>query len=131
MREAQEEQVIKKVSDADFLEHAFKNGRAIMALVERMPSGADSIGHAHQVDVVWLEPGSAHASDIEKQLIDAYLNSMMLGEELTDNVQRLGADSLLYTKPIINELPDGVVEVKGTWNIRMSKKQLVLAMGKK
>lgn len=128
MKEARELQSIKKVSEADLLEEAFRKGREIMGVIENRPLVVDSVKAQYKVDVRWLEPGSANATEIERQLIDAYLNSMMMGEELKDNVQRLGNDSLLYTKPVLLELPDGIVEVRGTWNIRMSKKQLVLAM---
>lgn len=131
LREGREQQVIKKVSDADILTEAFLTGRAIMKGIENNSRGTGSIAEKYQVEVKWLEPGSAGATDIESQLIEAYLSSLMMGEELKDNVQRIGEDSLLYTKPVVNELPDGVIEVKGTWNIRMAKKQLVLAMDKK
>lgn len=128
MREARELQSIKKVSDAELQAAAFATGRKIMSALESNPALVDSMDKQHQVHIHWLETGSTTGSEIEKQLIDAYLNSMMLGEELADNVQRIGNDSLLYTKPVVVERKDGVVEVKGTWNIRMSKKQLVLAM---
>ena len=128
LKEGSEQQVIRKVSEAEILEEAFKKGRAIMEELENAHVSQDSVAVNYAVAVHWLEPGSSDASEIETQLIEAYLNSMMLGEELKDNVQRIGNDSLLYTKAVVQELPDGVVEVKGTWNIRMSKKQLVLDM---
>ena len=131
LREGREQQIIKKVSDADILTQAFKTGRAVMQGIESSPMHADSIAESYLVEVKWLQPGLAGATDIESQLIEAYLSSLMMGEELKDNVQRIGEDSVLYTKPVVSELPDGVVEVKGTWNIRMAKKQLVLAMDKK
>ncbi len=131
MREAREQQSIKKVSEAELMEAAFTKGRAIIALADKNPLSADSLAETNRFELRWLEPGSAGASEIEQQLIEAYLNSMMLGEELKDNVQRLGNDSLLYTKPLVVELPDGSVEVKGTWNVRMARKHLVLAMDKK
>jgi hypothetical protein len=131
MKEAREQQSIKKVSEAELMEEAFKRGRAIVDLTEVNPLAADSLAETYRFELRWLEPGSSGASEIERQLIEAYLNSMMMGEELKDNVQRLGNDSLLYTKPLVVELPNGVVEVKGTWNVRMAKKHLVLAMDKK
>jgi hypothetical protein len=130
LREGKDQQVIKKVSEAEIVDEAFSKGRAVISLLESNPLAADSLAVAHQVAVRWLEPSSANATEIERQLIDAYLNSMMMGETLKDNVQSLGTDSLLYTKPVTVEQPDGVVEVKGTWNIRMARKQLVLGINK-
>lgn len=130
LREGRELQSIKKVNEADILEQAFRKGRDIMKILEKHPSSADSLEEKQHVKLNWLVPGAGNASDIERQLIDAYLNSMIMGEELTDNVQKLGTDSLLYTKPIVTALPNGAVEVIGTWNVRMSVKQLVLAMDK-
>lgn len=130
MREAQELNSIKKVSDVEIQEAAFQLGRQLMELVEA-GLDEDSLEVSRQVDIRWLEAGSAEGTEIERQVIDAYLTSLMLGTELADNVQRLGTDSLLYTKPVVVDLPDGAVEVKGTWNIRISKKQVVLSIGKK
>lgn len=130
MREARELNSIKKVSEVEITEAAFVLGREILGLVE---SGLDkdSIEISRKVDIRWLEAGSTEGTEIERQVIDAYLTSMMMGTELADNVQRLGTDSLLYTKPVVVNLPEGAVEVKGTWNIRLSKKQIVLGIGKK
>jgi hypothetical protein len=130
MREARELNSIKKVSDVEIQEAAFQLGREVMELVEA-GRNEDSLEVSRKVDIRWLEAGSTGGSEIEQQVIDAYLTSLMLGTELVDNVQRLGTDSLLYTKPVVVDLPEGAVEVKGTWNIRMSKKQVVLSIGKK
>lgn len=130
MREARELNSIKKVSDAEIQEAAFAYGRELMGLIEA-GLDKDSLEVSRKVDVRWLEIGSTEGSEIERQVIDAYLTSMMLGTALADNVQRLGSDSLLYTKPVVVDLPEGAVEVKGTWNIRMSKKQVILSIQKK
>ena len=128
MREARETQTIKKVSEAEITEAAFSFGRE---LVSQLDPGTVNTGDLPgTVTVHWIEPGSSSGSDMEQQVIEAYLNSFMMGEELADNVQRLGTDSLLYSKPVVVERPDGVTEVKGVWNIRMSRKQLVLQMEK-
>ena len=130
MKEASEQQVIKKIAEADLLKEAFELGRAICGNLENTMN-KDSLAALYNVKIEWLEPGSTSASEIENQIIEAYLNSMMMGEELKDNVQSLKNDSLLYTQPVVKELQDGVVEIKGTWNIRISRKQLILAMDSK
>lgn len=83
------------------------------------------------VRIHWLAPGKAHGLEIEQQLIEAYLNSMLTGTPLQDNVQKIGEDSLLYTNPVVITRADSSIEIKGTWNIWMSKRELILSMGKK
>jgi hypothetical protein len=130
MAEAREGQAIVKVTDAEITEAAFAKGRAVMENLTAT-SAVDSVEQASGVAIHWLEPGTAHALEIEQQLIDAYINSVIEGTPLQDNVQKIGTDSMLYTKAVVLNRPDGSVEVKGTWNIWMSKKQLILGMGKK
>lgn len=129
MQEAREQQAIVKVTEAEITEAAFAKGRAVMAQLGST-SGTESVGEQAKVKIHWLEPG-ADALEIERQLIDAYINSVIEGVPLEDNVQEIGTDSLLYTNAVVVTRPDGSIEVKGTWNIWMSKKQLIITMGKK
>lgn len=130
MLEASEQQAIVKVTDAEITEAAFSKGRAVMTGLTSL-AVTDSIAQAASVKIHWLEPGAAHAFEIEQQLIDAYINSVIEGTAMRDNVQKIGVDSLLYTQAVVLIRPDSSVEVKGTWNIWMSKRQLILSMGKK
>lgn len=130
MREARESKTIKKVSEAEITERAFAQGRDLMKVIVQAPKAIDSLEAAHQVRISWLTPGSSNATDVEQQLINAYLNSIISGTPVSDNVQRFGEDSLLYTHPVTRELPDGTVAVDGTWNISLSRKQLVLSIEK-
>jgi hypothetical protein len=129
MREASEQQAVLKVTDAEITEAAFAKGRAVMETLTN-PDEADLVSQQAQVKIHWLEPGGGDALEIEQQLIDAYINSMIEGVPLQDNVQNIGDDSVLYTKPVVLTRPDSSIEIKGTWNIWMSKKQLILAMKK-
>ncbi len=130
MKEARELKSIKKVSEAEITELAFAQGRDLMKLIVQSPKAVDSLEAAHQVRISWLTPGSSGGTEVERQLIDAYLNSILSGTPVSDNVQRLGEDSLLYSKPVTRELPDGTVAVDGTWNISLSRKKLVLSIDK-
>lgn len=130
MKEASEQQAIVKVTEAEITEAAFEKGRSVMQALTS-PASADSVSKAANVRVHWLAPGTADAIEIERQLIEAYINSVIEGVPLQDNVQEMGTDSMLYTKAIVLTRPDSSIEVKGTWNIWMSKKQLILSMGKK
>ncbi len=129
MLEASEQQAIVKVTDAEITEAAFAKGRSVM---EGLTSNsvADSVEKVTGVKIHWLEPGTANGLEIEQQLIDAYINSVIEGTSLQDNVQKIGTDSMLYTKAVVLTRPDSSVEIKGTWNIWMSKKQLILSMGR-
>lgn len=133
MLEAREQQVIQKVTDVEITEAAFEKGRQVVkGLSEKTnPDQLDSLAAGMDVKIRWLVPGSADAQEIEKQLIDAYINSVMMGEKQTDNVQRIGTDSILYTKAVVLNRPDSSVEVRGTWNVWISKKKLILSMDKK
>jgi hypothetical protein len=131
MREAREQQTIRKVTEAELTQEAFDRGKEIIDLIEKNPNQSDSIAQNHHVIIRWIDPSSPDATELERQVIDAYLNSAIMGNAVSDNVQKLGTDSLLYSKPVVTELPDGSVQVKGLWNVKMSKKYLVLGMDKK
>lgn len=132
MMEARELQRIQKISEAEIMDLAFVKGREVLADLPPAESAhVDSLGKILEVRIHWLAPGASNALTIEQQLIEAYINSVIEGTPLQDNVQKIGTDSLLYTKAVVITRPDSSVEVKGTWNIWMSKKQLILGMEKK
>jgi hypothetical protein len=132
MQEARKEQSIQKVTDAQITEAAFEKGREVVkGLTEKTtPTQLESLSVDQEVKIRWLLPGSANALEVEKQLIDAYINSVIMGEEQIDNVQKIGTDSLLYTKALVITRPDSSIEVRGTWNVWLSKKKLILGMNK-
>jgi hypothetical protein len=129
MHEAAEQQAIVKISDAEITDAAFEKGR--LASENLTQTTADSLAKALEVEIHWLPAGSkANSLAVEQQLMDAYLNSVVTGTPIRDNVQNVGQDSVLYTKVVVFTHPDSTIEIKGTWNIWMSKKQLVLGMRK-
>jgi hypothetical protein len=131
MREAQKQQEIKIVTDAQIMEAALAHGKMVLASIENSGKNAaqktDSIGKATKSIVRWLEPSSTNARLIENQLIEAYLVSAATGSS-PENIQETENDSLVYTKPVIREMPDGSVTVKGMWSIWFSKKQIVASI---
>lgn len=130
MLEAREQQRIQKISEAEIMDLAFAKGREVLTSLPMQESPrVDSLGRILGVKIHWLAPGASNGLTIEQQLIEAYINSVIEGTPLQDNVQKIGTDSLLYTKPVVIMRPDSSVEVKGTWNIWMSKKQLILGRG--
>jgi hypothetical protein len=93
----------------------------------------DSFLRIYQGSIRFIIPGTTNARDLEQQLIDAYLADESGSHQ--DNVQKLrnesgDFDSLLYTKPVINRMPDGSEALEGVWNMWLSKKDLVLEAGK-
>jgi hypothetical protein len=133
MLEAREGQAIVKISEAEIMTAAVERGRAVMELLpdSAKRSTVDSIERVHNVKIQWLVPGATTSLAIERQVIDAYINSVIEGASLEDNIQAMESDSMLYTKPVVVTHEDQSVEIKGTWNIRMSKKELVLLLSKK
>lgn len=130
MLEAREQQRIQKISEAEIMDLAFAKGREVLTgLPMQESSRVDSLGRILGVKIHWLAPGASNGFTIEQQVIEAYINSVIEGTPLQDNVQKIGTDSLLYTKAVVIMRPDSSVEVKGTWNIWMSKKQLILGRG--
>jgi hypothetical protein len=132
IREDMEQHKIVKVTDAEITEAAFAQGRKVMTTLKKKNASTyslDSLSKSSHAKIKWLVPGAGNALEIEKQLIDAYLASSIDGG-MEDNIQRLDSDSLLYTQPVTEKMPDGSETVKGMWSIRLSKKQLILGMHK-
>jgi hypothetical protein len=132
IRESMEEGQIRKVSDAELTEAAFSYGRLIVDDLKGTdqdlsnPSTIDSIENIYGVKIISLKTGDSALMEIEKQIIEAYTSGGSL--DLPDNIQRFGTDSLLYTKPIMQEKPDGSVEFVKAIGIHLPKKRVVLSI---
>lgn len=123
IKEEMDTSQIKRISEAEITEAVLVQGRELTKLLEQKAS-SDSLAKANSVTINWLDPDKATASEIESQLIDAYLTGLSGGT--MDNVQRIGNDSLLYTFPVIEKQADSIDRVKGIWSIYFSRKQIVL-----
>jgi hypothetical protein len=134
IREEMEMSKIRKVSEAEIMEAAFAKGRAIVKTIELFKDDTlriDSLLEAEEGKIRWAVPGQSGAHETEQQLIDAYISAETGGQQ--DNVQKIRtstgeSDSLLYSKPVISHLPNGVDKLEGIWNIWLSKKELILSM---
>jgi hypothetical protein len=137
MREQMALHQIRKVSDAEITEAAFSRGRQVMQAIDGLGGDSlriDSLLKAEQGKIRWLTPNATNAIPLEQELIDAYREANALA--LHDNVQQIrntsgSTDSLLYTRPVVIQQAGGAARLKGVWNIWLSKKQLILSMGKK
>ena len=133
MRENMEAGEIRKVTDAELTEAAFAFGRMIAGAVESSDSNLtdkaflDSLQRELEVDIQFLEPGDSMLAKVESQIIEAYTSGSEV-VELSDNVQNLHNDTLLYTKPVLRELPDGTTEFTKALGIRMPVKSVILSI---
>jgi ABC-type phosphate/phosphonate transport system substrate-binding protein len=125
IKEEMETSQIKKISEAEITEAAMSHGRRLSEILKDK-SKADSLANAENVKIKWLQTGQTDVTEMERQLIEAYLTQLSGGS--MDNVQKIGTDSLLYTVPVIVKRDDGVDEVKGIWSIYFTRKQIVLGL---
>lgn len=136
MREKMEMNKIVRVTEAEIMEAAFSEGREIVATLDTLkpnPARLDSFIEINGGRIRFVVPGTSNAHALEQQLIDAYLADE--SGSMQDNVQEKrnaqgDYDSLLYTRPVTKKLPDGSEQLEGVWNIWLSKKELILSIGK-
>lgn len=124
---------IKKISDAELTEAALNYGRSIAKAVELKDKTLsdriflDSLGKAFEVQIFSMHPTDSFLRGVEKKIIEAYTS----GSDLScvgDDLQKIGTDSLIYTKPLFNERPDGSLEFSQALAIRISKRQVILSI---
>ena len=111
-------------------EASFAMGRSITVLIEKKDryltnrNFLDSLENVFSVEIISMLPGDSTSRAVENQIIEAYIAGT--GKvELSDNIQKLGKDSILYTKPILKDRTDGSVEFTKALGIRMAKKEIV------
>lgn len=130
IKESMEQGEIKKLSEAQVTEAAFAYGRKVASQLDKRDKTLtntallDSLSQAYQVEIISLQPDNPNLRGVERQVMEAYMN----GGGANDNIQKMGTDSLLYTKPILREHPDGSTEFLKALGIRMTRKQVVLSI---
>ncbi len=133
LHEGMATQDIKKVSEADLYEAAMAYGLSVVRDVEatdrflHQSSKIDSIARSRGVRIYSIIPNDSTLREIEKRLVEAYVTGADVGQ-VSDNLQKVGEDSLLYTKPVFKDRPDGSQEFSHAIGIKMSKKTIVLSM---
>jgi hypothetical protein len=121
---------IQKISDADITEAAFRYGRTITAILESRDLQLknnrliDSLETVFGVRIAALNANDSLLRETEKKVVEAYLAGAGL-TELTDNVQKVGTDSILYTKPFMKTNADGSTELVKIIGVRIAKKEVV------
>ena len=139
LHEGMDNQKIMKVTDSEIVTASLDQGRDVFAALEKIKfneSQIDSVSHQHHARIKWLVPGSSQSLEVENQMIEAYVIGAETGST-QDNIQKLHRsaesdeyDSLLYSRPIVTTMADGVVKVEGVWNIYLAKKDVILLLGK-
>jgi hypothetical protein len=120
---------IKKVTEAEITDATYNWGRKLASTIEKQDrmltnqTFLDSLASVDGVEILALHASSQNLRAMEKLLLEAYSNST--GGE---NVQKMGPDSLLYTKPVFREHPDGSTEFLKAIAIRFTRKQVVLSI---
>lgn len=131
LQEASKQQEVVRVTDAEIAESVLAQGRSLTEKATSLrndPARLDSLGRAHHATVRWITAGAGDALSVEQQIIEAYVMNPV--EDLPDNIQNLGDDSVLYSHPQVSTMPDGSIMVDGMWSISFSKKDIILGMEK-
>lgn len=133
IRANMEAKSIKKISEVELTEAALNYGRLIAHTIEvRDKSLAnrnflDSLGETFNVQIVSMHPKDAFLRGVERKIIEAYTSGSDLSG-VGDDLQKMGTDSLIYTKPLFTERPDGSLEFTQALGIRIPKKQVILSI---
>lgn len=124
-------QDIRRVSEADLLEGSLAYGNQIASVLDRDKSLSntkviDSLTSLYHVRIYSLIPSDEHLREIEKQLVDAYVSG---GKPVVaDNIQKIGTDSILFTRPVWRENTDGSMQFTHAIGIMMPVKAVVLSI---
>ena len=126
-------QEIRRVTDAELQEGALALAKSIIADLERVDKymnqkvKIDSLALARNVKIYSLIPDDAALKEIEKNLVEAYIAGTDAGTA-GDNLQNIGTDTVLFTRPVFRLHPDGSQQFSHAIGIRMSRKTIVLSM---
>ena len=127
---------IKKISEGEIMEAALQQSRAIQKMAEEHFDVATSYPDhdliksfetEHNLRLKWLNENSTSFSEKEQQLFEAYMSSPVTTDVL-DNIQKLGQDSILYTKPIFQLTPSAEQTLLGMWSITSARKEVIRKM---
>jgi hypothetical protein len=133
IRENMDAKSLKKISDVELTEAAFSYARSLTKVIEAKNKNIDnrkfldSLEKSFGVQILAMRPTDSLLRKVERQVIEAYTSGSDLSG-IGDNLQKMGSDSLLYTKPLISERPDGTVVFNKALAIRIPKKQVILSI---
>jgi len=155
IKKEMEQREIKRLLPADLVEGAYQRGDLLAAKAEKLIlqdqqsfsslldsqalNAVDSLAQAEDVQIRWVDQAndSVRLDNKEQQLWEAYQYNVENSLPLDDNVQRLGDEEYLYTKPLLlnahlgKKLNGRVADTAaflGMWSIRITKKSLIRSM---
>lgn len=111
-------------------------------LQQYVKSGLDSLEKEYEAKIQWIaatDTASSQLTDLEQQILQAYLYNIENNLEVSHNVQRVDDESYLYTKPVtlnalqqkptsLQQAPADTSQFLGMWSIRLSKREIILNM---
>jgi hypothetical protein len=127
---------IRKISEGEIMEAALIRARAIQQkaeidfdIIEGVPEleELEAFGRSYGVILIWADEKTPLLNEKARQLFDAYV-AASTARDLPDNIQKLGQDSVLYTKPIFVNLTSGEIKLLGMWSLTLSRKDIIQAM---
>jgi hypothetical protein len=132
-KKAIEDGQIKRVTPAQLMEAALKKGKQVVEDIGRKDpffqnaTLFDSIARKNEVVIYKLTPETKGISETEQAVAEAYqAQGDVTG--VSDNIQKLAGDTLLYTLPIGNERPDGTKPFSHAIAVKMAVKKVVLSI---
>jgi hypothetical protein len=111
---------VKRVSEAEILEAALQQGKILVGLAKKSVN-AKAENEFGKAEMLAQKP--AYASETESLVWEA-----MKEKSVSENVQKIGADTLLYTSPVWEKNKTNQDSVVAVWRVALSKKQLVLKL---
>ncbi len=135
LQKEMEAREIKKISEGEIMEAALQQSRLLLEKAEvtfgLAPTEINTeeliaFEQKESLKLRWISSSEENLSETETQLVEAYKFSF-LEDKLSDNLQRLGSDSVLYTKPVVLEEPEGKL-FKGMWSLTMARKDIIRRM---
>jgi len=118
LKEGMELNTLKKVSDAQLTEAAFDMGRKLAMIVQKFSlddkERIDSLQEAYKIRILRLQPGDSLLLALEQQNCRSLYCRVKPGSTQRQH-QSIGVDSLLYTRPVMKQLPNGEVEFSMRW----------------
>lgn len=117
---------IKRVSEDEIYEKALSTGQEIM---KKMNHGAliAEVENEFKADILRVNDSTPQLNQKEIEIWEAYKSNDWTTIKAEDNIQKNGADDLIYTFPVLGERGDSLY-LSGLWLVRMKRKEIVLAL---
>lgn len=125
---------IQRVSPAQLTAAGLENGRQIIQVLEAdlylaNQELVDSLQRTRRVNLYLMKNETVKQGTKAAEIWEAYLSAPD-PSVLRDNLQKVGTDSLLYTRPVTYERPDGSSVLSHAVAVMMAVKDVIMGMEK-